>query len=63
MMLGNLFRLTDQLVSFVGYRMPAPEGTPEACYDLMMKCWEYNPSERYHFDRIQKELHSIYKSL
>lgn len=46
-----------------GYRMPASEGTPEACYDLMMKCWEYNPSERYHFDRIQKELHSIYKSL
>ncbi|XP_078328610.1 tyrosine-protein kinase Fer-like isoform X2 [Crassostrea virginica] len=46
-----------------GFRMPPPEGTPEACYDLMMKCWEYNPADRYHFDKIQKELQSIYKSL
>ncbi|XP_062566100.1 tyrosine-protein kinase Fer-like [Saccostrea cucullata] len=46
-----------------GFRMPAPEGTPEACYDLMMKCWEYNPNERYHFDKIHKELQSIFKSL
>ncbi|XP_056003157.1 tyrosine-protein kinase Fer-like isoform X2 [Ostrea edulis] len=46
-----------------GYRMPAPEGTPDACYDLMMKCWEYNPAERYHFDKIHKELQSILKSL
>lgn len=43
--------------------MPAPVGTPEACYDLMMKCWEYNPSDRYHFDRIQKEVHSMISSL
>lgn len=50
-------------VHFPGYRMPAPEGTPDACYDLMMKCWEYNPAERYHFDKIHKELQSILKSL
>ena len=22
--------------------MPAPEGMPPACYDLMLKCWEKN---------------------
>uniref|UniRef100_K1Q1Z7 Tyrosine-protein kinase Fps85D n=1 Tax=Magallana gigas TaxID=29159 RepID=K1Q1Z7_MAGGI len=46
-----------------GYKMPTPEGTPAACHDLMMKCWEYNPSERYHFDRIQKKFNSMISSL
>lgn len=60
---GYLCRLTEPMIFFKGYRMPAPMGTPEACYDLMMKCWQYDPNERDHFDRIKKELHSIYKSL
>lgn len=31
--------------------MPVPKGIPVACYDLMMKCWEYNPADR----EIRKE--------
>ncbi|KAK3094991.1 hypothetical protein FSP39_008824 [Pinctada imbricata] len=46
-----------------GYRMPAPEGTPPTCYDLMLKCWEKNPADRPHFAGIVKELKSIGKKL
>ncbi|XP_033224722.1 tyrosine-protein kinase Fer isoform X3 [Belonocnema kinseyi] len=35
-----------------GYRMPAPEGTPEEIYRLMSRCWEYDPENRPHFDQI-----------
>ncbi|XP_054280014.1 tyrosine-protein kinase Fer isoform X5 [Macrosteles quadrilineatus] len=35
-----------------GYRMPAPEGTPDEIYQLMLCCWEYQPENRPHFDRI-----------
>lgn len=43
--------------------MPAPEGTPKALYDLMMICWEYNPGDRCHFDRIKKEVHLMISPL
>ncbi|XP_075230851.1 tyrosine-protein kinase Fer isoform X3 [Lycorma delicatula] len=35
-----------------GYRMPAPEGTPDEMYRLMLRCWEYKPESRPHFDQI-----------
>ncbi|XP_051156812.1 tyrosine-protein kinase Fer isoform X1 [Leptopilina boulardi] len=35
-----------------GYRMPAPEGTPDEVYRLMSRCWEYDPENRPHFDQI-----------
>ena len=37
-----------------GYRMPAPEGTPDEMYKLMLKCWNYEAEARPHF----KEIHS-----
>lgn len=43
--------------------MPTPEGTPKALYDLMMKCWEYNPCDRYHFDINKTEIHLMISSL
>lgn len=43
--------------------MPAPKGTPKALYHLMMKCWEYNPADRCHFDRIKKEVRLMINSL
>ncbi|KAK2171480.1 hypothetical protein NP493_1060g01042 [Ridgeia piscesae] len=46
-----------------GYRMPAPDGTPDACYSLMVKCWEYEPRDRPHFDVIYRELQQIRTSL
>ncbi|XP_033327020.1 tyrosine-protein kinase Fer isoform X3 [Megalopta genalis] len=35
-----------------GYRMPAPENTPDEIYRLMLRCWEYEPEKRPHFDHI-----------
>ncbi|XP_011251363.2 tyrosine-protein kinase Fer isoform X2 [Camponotus floridanus] len=35
-----------------GYRMPAPDGTPDEIYRLMLRCWEYEPEKRPHFDQI-----------
>ncbi|XP_006617472.1 tyrosine-protein kinase Fer isoform X2 [Apis dorsata] len=35
-----------------GYRMPAPETTPDEIYRLMLRCWEYEPEKRPHFDQI-----------
>ncbi|XP_006567254.1 tyrosine-protein kinase Fer isoform X4 [Apis mellifera] len=35
-----------------GYRMPAPESTPDEIYRLMLRCWEYEPEKRPHFDQI-----------
>lgn len=49
--------LTTNLLIFdvrvqLGYRMPAPDGTPEEVYRLMLRCWEYEPEKRPHFDNI-----------
>ncbi|EZA48284.1 tyrosine-protein kinase Fer isoform X2 [Ooceraea biroi] len=35
-----------------GYRMPAPDETPEEIYRLMLRCWEYEPEKRPHFEQI-----------
>ncbi|XP_008203475.1 tyrosine-protein kinase Fer isoform X2 [Nasonia vitripennis] len=42
-----------------GYRMPAPEGTPEEIYRLMLRCWEYEPEKRPHFDQIYSVIDTI----
>ncbi|XP_038057992.1 tyrosine-protein kinase Fer-like isoform X2 [Patiria miniata] len=42
-----------------GYRMPAPQGTPQEIYTLMCRCWEYHDENRPKF----KEVHSILKKL
>ncbi|KAK0182862.1 hypothetical protein PV327_000951 [Microctonus hyperodae] len=35
-----------------GFRLPAPDGTLEEVYRLMLHCWEYEPEKRPHFDQI-----------
>ncbi|KAK4881692.1 hypothetical protein RN001_005011 [Aquatica leii] len=35
-----------------GYRMPAPENTPDEMYRLMLRCWEYQPENRPNFEQI-----------
>ncbi|KAG7213771.1 hypothetical protein KM043_002993 [Ampulex compressa] len=35
-----------------GYRMPAPDNTPDEIYRLMLRCWEYEPEKRPHFHQI-----------
>ncbi|BES97521.1 tyrosine-protein kinase [Nesidiocoris tenuis] len=42
-----------------GYRMPAPDGTPEDMYRLMLRCWEYQPELRPHFDQILNIVENI----
>ncbi|CAH0559325.1 unnamed protein product [Brassicogethes aeneus] len=35
-----------------GYRMPAPDNTPDEMYRLMVRCWEYKPEVRPNFEQI-----------
>ncbi|GLV31114.1 FER tyrosine kinase [Carabus blaptoides fortunei] len=46
-----------------GYRMPAPEGTPDQMYCLMNRCWEYNPEKRPHFDEIFTVVDTLHDAL
>jgi len=43
-----------------GYRMPPPEGTPEEMYDLMRRCWEYEPNDRPHFQEIHGQVDILF---
>jgi len=51
-----------QMIS-AGYRMPAPEGTPDEMYRLMRRCWEYEPDRRPHFDEICRLLDVMIKDI
>ncbi|XP_067142993.1 tyrosine-protein kinase Fer-like [Centruroides vittatus] len=42
-----------------GYRLPSPESTPVGVYELMLRCWEYNPERRPHFQEIRMTLENI----
>ncbi|XP_044731364.1 tyrosine-protein kinase Fer isoform X2 [Chrysoperla carnea] len=46
-----------------GYRMPAPDGTPEEMYRLMLRCWEYQPEGRPHFAEIYSVVEILYNAL
>ncbi|XP_024085971.1 tyrosine-protein kinase Fer isoform X2 [Cimex lectularius] len=46
-----------------GYRMPAPDGTPDEMYRLMLHCWEYQPENRPHFDQILANVENLYSNL
>ncbi|XP_067015330.2 tyrosine-protein kinase Fer isoform X2 [Anabrus simplex] len=46
-----------------GYRMPAPEGTPDEMYRLMLRCWEYDPDNRPHFDQIYMVVDTLYNAI
>ncbi|XP_063216956.1 tyrosine-protein kinase Fer isoform X4 [Bacillus rossius redtenbacheri] len=43
-----------------GYRMPAPEGTPDEMYRLMLSCWDYEPEKRPHFEHIYLVLDALF---
>ncbi|XP_065170799.1 tyrosine-protein kinase Fer isoform X1 [Atheta coriaria] len=48
-----------------GYRMPAPENTPDEMYRLMLRCWEYQPEKRPNFEQINTvvdTLCAVYRS-
>ena len=43
-----------------GYRMPAPEGIPEEMYQLMLRCWQYDPEDRPHFPEIHAKVELLF---
>merc|ERR1711936_1215658 len=43
-----------------GYRMPAPDGTPDEVYQLMLRCWQYEPEDRPHFAEIHATVDLLY---
>ncbi|XP_048512677.1 tyrosine-protein kinase Fer isoform X2 [Athalia rosae] len=47
----------------IGYRMPAPEGTPEEIHRLMLRCWEYEPEKRPHFEQIYTVVDTLSQAL
>lgn len=43
--------------------MPAPDGTPDEMYKLMLRCWEYQPESRPHFDEIYNAVDNLCSTL
>ncbi|KAH3746654.1 hypothetical protein DPMN_181064 [Dreissena polymorpha] len=39
--------------------MPAPQGIPDSVYQLMLKCWDANPSTRITFQEVFKTLKNL----
>jgi len=46
-----------------GYRMPAPDGAPDEIYQLMLRCWQYEPEDRPHFNEIHSIIDLLYSRL
>ncbi|XP_046418972.1 tyrosine-protein kinase Fer isoform X2 [Neodiprion fabricii] len=46
-----------------GYRMPTPEGAPDEIYRLMLRCWEYEPEKRPHFEQIYTVVDTLSQAL
>nr|CAD7404807.1 unnamed protein product [Timema poppensis] len=44
------------------HRMPAPDGTPDEMYRLMLRCWEYEPEKRPHFEQIFLVVDTLYSA-
>ncbi|KAL1132441.1 hypothetical protein AAG570_010396 [Ranatra chinensis] len=43
-----------------GYRMPPADGTPDVLYRLMLRCWDYQPENRPHFNQILTIVDALY---
>ncbi|XP_066557715.1 tyrosine-protein kinase Fes/Fps [Amia ocellicauda] len=44
-----------------GYRMPAPEACPPEIYNLMTRCWQYDPKKRPTFQTLHRELSTLHR--
>ncbi|XP_066293447.1 tyrosine-protein kinase ABL1-like isoform X1 [Branchiostoma lanceolatum] len=45
-----------------GYRMERPDGCPSDVYQLMLKCWQWRPTERPDFRDIYDALNTMYQN-
>ena len=43
--------------------MLAPANCPDAMYQLMLKCWQYEPENRPHFNEIYASVEAIHDGL
>ncbi|KAM6902785.1 tyrosine-protein kinase Fer isoform 1-T1 [Xenentodon cancila] len=44
-----------------GYRMASPQRCPDDVYQVMQRCWQYNPEDRPRFSDLQRDLAAIKK--
>ncbi|PVD36421.1 hypothetical protein C0Q70_03404 [Pomacea canaliculata] len=44
-----------------GYRLPQPTDMPDSVYQIMKRCWEYQPERRPHFKEIYESLSDAVK--
>ncbi|XP_070556523.1 tyrosine-protein kinase SRK3-like [Ptychodera flava] len=42
-----------------GYHMPRPENCPRNLYDIMLSCWESDPTDRPSFQKLQRDLAAL----
>ena len=45
-----------------GERLARPSRCPEVLYELMLKCWKYEPDKRPTFRYIKKSIRNVYQS-
>ena len=43
-----------------GFRMHAPDDCPRGVYELMVRCWRWEPLHRPSFDQIYKDLENMF---
>ncbi|RXG59327.1 Tyrosine-protein kinase Fer [Armadillidium vulgare] len=46
-----------------GYRMLAPNRCPDEMYQLMLRCWQYDPEARPHFPEAYNAIKSLYDAV
>lgn len=49
-----------EAVADQNYRMPQPEGCPDAMYKMMIDCWHKNPDKRPNFDTLRWRLEDFF---
>ncbi|CAF0765416.1 unnamed protein product [Brachionus calyciflorus] len=53
--LANVYHLLDS-----GYRMECPDSCPLNVYELMRRCWQWEPTNRPSFSEIYKEIENMF---
>lgn len=51
--------ISRSLFILPGFRLQAPDGTPDEIYHLMLRCWDYEPDKRPHFDQIYSVIDNL----
>ena len=60
---GNRNSTKTKVTSFLGFRMSKPHDCPDEIYELMLSCWNADPSKRPQFSQILEGLNELYQFL